>query len=168
MNGQFELTVEAAGVLALTAGITAGLQLVPGDLFFLSAEQPGVLHLEIYHEILADNWEALSPVNRWRYLEKFLRRPQTALSPTGDLAIPEDLFPLRKGESVWLWIARLGPSHKLLLFKKDANDHRTRNGDQGDDEAAGSVLDASAPGGLRGPVRPLLVAKPFQPGCRAG
>ncbi|HSS51506.1 MAG TPA: hypothetical protein VLX28_21390 [Thermoanaerobaculia bacterium] len=159
MNGQFELTVKVAGVLSLPARITHGLSVVPGDLFFLHEELPGVLSLEIYHELLADNWEALSPVNRWRYLEKFLSRPVTALSCKGDLAIPEELFPLRKGENVWLWVARFGLTHKLLLFQKDKNDHRTRNGDNGAYEAAGSVRDAFADGGLRGPVRSPLIAE---------
>jgi hypothetical protein len=132
---------------------------VPGDLFSLNAEQPGVLYLEIYHELLADNWEALSPVNRWRYLEKYLCRPLTALSRKGVLAIPEELFPLRKGETVWLWVQRFGLSHELLLFQKGKDDQRTRHGDDGAEEAAGGVRDAFALGGLRGPVRSPLIAE---------
>ena len=118
-----------------------------------------MLYLEIYHELLADNWEALSPVNRWRYLEKYLCRPLTTLSPKGALAIPQELFPLRKGEAVWLWVQRFGLSHELLLFQKGKNDHRARNGDNGAYEAAGCVRDASALGGLRGPVRSPLIAE---------
>ena len=159
MNGHFELTVEATGVLTLPARITRGLRVVPGDLFTLHEELPGVLSLGIYHELLADNWEALSPLNRWRYLEKYLSRPMTTLDPRRGLAIPEELFPLRKGENVWLWVMGSGLSHSLLLFKKGTNDHRTRNGDNGAYAAAGSVRDACAAGGLRGPVRSPLIAE---------
>jgi len=151
--------VEAAGFLTLPAKVTRGLRVVPGDLFFLHEELPGVLSLGIYHELLADNWEALSPENRWRYLEKFLGRPLTTLSHEGDLAIPEELFPLRKGENVWLWVTSSGLTHNLLLFQKGKNDHRTPNGDNGASEAAGSVRDAFAVGGLRGPVRSPLIAE---------
>jgi hypothetical protein len=159
LNGQFELTVEVSGFLTLPVKITAGLRVVPGDLFSLHEELPGVLFLEIYHEHLADNWEALSPVNRWRYLEKFLNRPLAALSRKRALAIPEELFPLRKGENVWLWVMSTGLTHNLLLFQKGKNDHRPRNGDNGAYEAAGCVRDASAFGGLRGPVRSPLIAE---------
>lgn len=162
MNGQFELTVEVPRCLTLPAEITGGLRVVPGDLFSLHAEQPGILYLEIYHEHLADNWEALSPVNRWRYLEPFLSRSLTALSPKGELAIPEELFPLRSGQNVWLWVLRFGLSHKLLLFQKGKDDHRTRYGDDGDEEAAGCVCDAFAVGGLRGPLRSPLITESFR------
>jgi len=159
VNGHFELTVKAAGVLTLPARITGGLRVVPGDLFSLHAELPGVLSLEIYHEHLTDNWGALSPENRWRYLEKFLNRPMTTLSRKRALAIPAELFPLRKGENVWLWITSSGLTHNLLLFQKGKHDHRTRNGDSGADETAGTVFDAFAVGCLRGPVRSPLIAE---------
>ena len=159
MNGHFELTVEAAGFLTLPAKVTRGLRVVPGDLFFLHEELPGVLSLGIYHELLADNWEALSPENRWRYLEKFLNRPMTTLSRKRALAIPAELFPLRKGENVWLWVTSFGLTHNLLLFQKGKHDHRTRDGDNGADETAGTVFDAFAVGSLRGPVRPPLIAE---------
>src|SRR5881409_399695 len=96
------------GFLTLPAKITRGLRVVPGDLFFLHEELPGVLSLGIYHELLADNWEALSPLNRWRYLEKFLSRPVTTLDRRRALAIPDELFPLRKGDNVWLWVMGSG------------------------------------------------------------
>ena len=157
MDGTFELTVKVSGALTLPARIIRGLRVVPGDLFFLHEELPGVLSLWIYHELLADNWEALSPVNRWHYLEQFLSRPVTALRCKGGLAIPEELFPLRKGENVWLWVMGSGLTHKLLLFQKGKNDYRTRNGDNGAYEAAGCVRDAFAVGGRRGPVRSPLI-----------
>ena len=159
MDGTFEPTVKVSGVLTLPARITRGLRVVPGDLFFLHEELPDVLSLGIYHELLADNWEALSPLNRWRYLEKFLSRPLTTLDRKRALAIPNELFPLRKGENVWLWVMGSGLTHNLLLFQKGKHDHRTRNGDNGAYEAAGSVRDAFAVGGLRGPVRSPLIAE---------
>jgi hypothetical protein len=162
LNGHFELPVKMTGFLTLPAKITHGLRVVPGDLFFLHEELPGVLSLGIYHELLADNWEALSPLNRWRYLEKFLSRPLTTLDRKRALAIPDELFPLRKGENVWLWVMGSGLTHNLLLFQKGKHDHRTRNGDNGAYAAAGSVRDAFAVGGLRGPVRSPLIAEPLR------
>ena len=159
LNGHFELTVKASGALTLPAKITGGLPVVPGDLFSLHGE-PHVLYLGIYHEFLADNWDALSAENRWRYLKKFLSRPLTALDRRRNLAIPEEVFPLRKGEKVWLYVMSRGLSHCLFLFRKGKDDPKPRTGNLVARAAAGSVRDALADGGLRCPLRPPLIAEP--------
>jgi hypothetical protein len=84
VNGHFELTVESAGVLSLPEEVLGGLGAVPGDVLSLDVGPLSVyLGLEIYREFLADNWEAVSADNRWRFLHQFLSRPLTAVEREG-------------------------------------------------------------------------------------
>jgi len=128
LDGRFEVTVKAAGSLPLPAQITYWLALVPGDLFSLRAE-PNALVLGIYKEFLATNREVLLAEKRWRNLKKFLSQPLTALDRRRFLAIPKDVFPLRKGDKVWLYVTGWDLPRSLFLFRagKPARKPRTRD-----------------------------------------
>src|SRR5258708_2761931 len=141
LDCRVEVTVKAAGALPLPAQITFRLALVPGDLFSLQAEQ-NVLYLRIYKALLADNGEALLAEKRWRYLEKFLSQPLTTLNRRRALAIPEKVFPLRKGEKVWLYVTSHDMNHSLFLFRKGEGGPKPRTSDNVARAAAGSVRHA--------------------------
>jgi hypothetical protein len=116
LNGHFELVVETAGLLCLPGEVLEGLGATPGDFLVLEVGPfISYLVLEIYGELLADNWEALSPENRWLYLRQILSRPLTAVTPEG-IPIPFGVFPLARGERVFLHVLRFG-THRLFLFK---------------------------------------------------
>jgi hypothetical protein len=118
LNGRFELIVEAAGMLLLPVEIAAGLRLAPGDLLLLEAGPcAAYVGLEIYHELLADDWQALSAENRWSYLKEFLSRPLTALDSRGALPIPEEIFPLVPGATIGLQVMSLGLVHRLFVYE---------------------------------------------------
>jgi hypothetical protein len=140
LDGRFEVTVKAAGALPLPAQIAYRLALVPGDLFSLRAE-PNVLYLGIYKEFLANNGEAFPAENRWRDLKKFLSQPLTALDRRRALAIPEEVFPLRKGDKVWLYVTGWGLQRSLFLFRKAKSAPKPRTRECVVRAAAGSVRD---------------------------
>jgi hypothetical protein len=118
LNGHFELTVESDGLLILPAEVLEGLGASPGDFLVLEVGPlASYLVLEIYSELLADNWEALSAENRWRYLQQFLSRPLTAVKPEG-IPIPFEVFPLAPGAKVYLHVLRFG-THRIFLYKGD-------------------------------------------------
>ena len=117
LNGHFELTVEISGVLNLPGVVLEGLAVVPGDVFALDVRPLSVyLGLEIYREFLADNWDAISEENRWRYLKEFLSRPLTALGPEEGIAIPAAAFPLVEGDRLALHVMRLS-THRLFVYR---------------------------------------------------
>lgn len=87
-----------------------------GELLSVSC-QPLSLRLEIYSEFLADDWNAVSPPKRWRYLEAFLSRPLAALGEGGDLKVPPGLLPVREGDRVILETVRRGLCHELFLYR---------------------------------------------------
>ena len=104
------------GVILLPQVVREILGLVPGELLSVVL-QPLSLRLEIYREFLADNWDAVSLSNRWRYLGEFLSRPLAAIDAGGSLLLPPRLFPLRAGESLILEIVRRGLCHELFLYR---------------------------------------------------
>jgi len=142
-DGRFELTVKVAGVLTLPPLIAGWLDLAPGDLFSLEAE-PNALFLGIYKEFLTNNREALLAEKRWRNLKKFLSQPLTALDGRRALAIPEEVFPLRKGEKVWLYVTGWDLPRSLFLFRAGKPVRKPRTRDCVARAAAGSVRDGLA------------------------
>ena len=113
----FELVVETAGgCWVLPREVRTALNLQPGDLFSL-AKNPLSLRLDSYREFLADNWEAVSPPNRWRYIEEFLRRPLTALEPDGAVKVPAQLLSLSSGDRIILEVVTRGLAHELFLYR---------------------------------------------------
>lgn len=118
VNGHFELTVEAPGTVALPLDLAGDLAVAPGDLLSIEVGPAGAyVCLEIYHELLPDNWDAVSPENRWRFLFEFLCRPLTSLDPQGGLLIPQELFPLLPGDTIDLHVMSLGLVHRVFLYK---------------------------------------------------
>lgn len=71
---QFELVAEEGGRVVLPLEVRTGLGLEPGDLFSI-VRNPLSLRLDSYRVSLADNWDAVSPPNRWHYIQDLLRRP---------------------------------------------------------------------------------------------
>jgi hypothetical protein len=117
LDGHFELTVETAGALLLPVEIAGSLGVVPGDLLSLDAgPRAAYVCLEIYNEFLADDWQAASPENRWRFLKLFLSRPLTAVDSRGALAIPDEIFPLAPGDKVGLQVISLGLVHRIYVY----------------------------------------------------
>jgi len=117
LNGHVELTVEAAGILPLPVEMAGKLGLEPGDILSLDAgPRAAYVCLEIYREFLADDWQAASPENRWRFLNLFLSRPLTALDSRGALSIPDEIFPLVPGDTVGLQIISLGLVHRIYVY----------------------------------------------------
>ena len=112
----FERVVETAGCLVLPLEVRTALNLQPGDLFSL-AKNPLSLRLDSYREFLTDNWEAVSPPNRWRYIEEFLRQPLTALEPDGAVKVPAQLLSLSAGDRIILEVVTRALSHKLFLYR---------------------------------------------------
>jgi hypothetical protein len=117
MSREFVLTLESRGRVPLPLGVLTALRLLPGDLLSVRPA-PLSLRLDLYAEFLTDNWDAVSPVNRWRYVEDFLRRPLVAVEKDGTLEISPDLMILHPGESVILEVVGEGLFHTLYLRRK--------------------------------------------------
>lgn len=116
---QVEVRVGPNGEILLPFQVREALGLLPGEVLAI-LRQPLSLRLEIYSEFLADNWDAVSPENRWRYLEAFLSRPLASLGESGELNLPPGLLPLREGDRVILETVRRGaPCHELFLYRVD-------------------------------------------------
>lgn len=113
---QVEIIAGPRGAILLPLEVREALGLKPGELLSI-VRQPLSLRLEIYREFLADSWDAVSLLNRWRYLEEFLSRPLAAMDGEGGLLLPPRLFPLRAGERVILEIVRRGLCHELFLYR---------------------------------------------------
>jgi hypothetical protein len=80
---------------------------------------PLSLRLDSYRAFLVDDWDAVSPPNRWSYLKKFLRRPLTALEPDGAVAIPPEAFLLSAGDHTVLEVVQRGLSYELFLYRAE-------------------------------------------------
>ena len=113
---QVEIIAGPGGEILLPGRVMESLGLMPGELFSVS-RQPLSLRLETYGEFLADNWDAVSPRNRWRYLEEFLSRPLVALREGGSLDLPPGLLPIQQGERLILEIVRRGLCHEIFLYR---------------------------------------------------
>ena len=116
LGEQVEVTAGAGGEILLPSGVREALPLGAGALLSV-LRQPLSLRLEIYSEFLADNWDAVSPLNRWRYLEAFLSRPLASMGERGDLNLPPGLLPLGEGDRVILEKVRRGLCHELFLYR---------------------------------------------------
>jgi hypothetical protein len=117
-DGYFDVQVSEAGLLTLSAPLTAALDLEPGDLLALDPG-PVSLHLKSYRDFLADNWEAVSTPNRNLYLVEFLGRPVAAVEPGGRITIPPEVFPLFPGDRMVLQVTSRGLGHELYLFRDE-------------------------------------------------
>ena len=115
---QFEQVVEVAGRAVLPQEVRRALGLEPGDLFSL-VRHPLSLRLDSYRAFLLDNWDAVSPPNRWLFIKNFLRRPLTALEPDGVVAIPLEAFPLSAGDHTVLEVVQRGLSYELFLYRAE-------------------------------------------------
>jgi bifunctional DNA-binding transcriptional regulator/antitoxin component of YhaV-PrlF toxin-antitoxin module len=115
---QFELVVEVSGSVVLPQEVREALSLEPGD-FFSIVRNPVSLRLDSFRVFLADNWDAVSPPNRWRYIEEFLRRPLTALEQDRSIKIPPEDFPLSVGDSIVLEVVHRGLSYELFLYRAE-------------------------------------------------
>src|SRR5262245_16076670 len=95
-GGQAEVSVGPGGEILLPLQVREALGFRAGELFSV-LHQPLSLRLEIYGEFLADDWDTVSPQNRWRYLEAFLSRPLASLGEEGYLNVPPGLLPVQEG-----------------------------------------------------------------------
>ena len=115
---QFDLVVEVEGRAVLPREVRTALGLEPGDLFSI-VRHPLSLRLDSYRAFLMDTWDAVSPPNRWLYLEDFLGRPFTALEPDGAIAIPPEAFLLSPGDQAVLEVVLRGLSYELFLYRAE-------------------------------------------------
>jgi len=116
VNGSFQLTPKSNGILTLPSSLRRGLALVPGDV--LSVQHfPLSVQLEIYRELLADQWELVAPQARWQYLQQFLLRTLTAIDAKGRLPMPPAILQVRRGEAYGLQVFNRGHVHSLFLFQ---------------------------------------------------
>lgn len=116
MGEQVEVVVGPGGEILLPLEVRKALGLRAGELLSV-LRQPLSLRLEIYGEFLADNWDAVSPGNRWHYLEAFLSQPLASVGEEGALNVPPGLLPLREGDRVILETVRRGLCHELFLYR---------------------------------------------------
>jgi hypothetical protein len=116
MGEQVEVVVGPGGEILVPLEVREALGLRAGELLSV-LRQPLSLRLEIYGEFLADNWEAVSPRNRWHYLEAFLSRPLASMGEGGDLNVPPGLLPVQEGDRVILETVRRGLCHELFLYR---------------------------------------------------
>jgi hypothetical protein len=114
-NGTFSLIAGSGGMLSLPSQLLCALDLSPGDILSLT---PGALslHLHTFREFLSEDWEAVAPEIRGRFLEDFLRRPLVAIEDAGTLRIPPEVLPLGEGDRVTLQVASQGLARVLYLY----------------------------------------------------
>jgi bifunctional DNA-binding transcriptional regulator/antitoxin component of YhaV-PrlF toxin-antitoxin module len=119
LAGQYPLVVAVTGRVVLPHEVRIAMGLEPGDLLSM-VRNPVSLRLDSYRAFLADDWDAVPPPNRWRYVEEFLRRPLTALEPDGALELLQEeppLLSLNAGDQVMLEVVHRGLSHELFLYQ---------------------------------------------------
>jgi hypothetical protein len=115
--GSFEIVAVEDGRIALPRKLRRALPLVVGDL--LSMQQCSwSLHLEIYRELLEDEWSALDPEVRWQYVREFLSRPLTSIDARGRLVLPPEVFQVTRGDLFMLQVFNEGGAHGLFLFPR--------------------------------------------------
>jgi|GEM_PF-3089085 len=114
----FVLVAEGRGLLRLPEELVAELALQDGEL--LAAEVGAVsVQLTLFRDFLKDNWIALAPAIRWRFLEAFLRRPLFAVRTGQVLAIDPEIFAFEAGDQLLLQLADRGLSRVLYLYRLD-------------------------------------------------
>jgi hypothetical protein len=112
----FEVTADEDGRVQLPEALIERLKLTEGDLL---AFEPGPLsvRIDLFRDVLADNWRALAPEIRSSYLFDFLRRPLAAIGPGGTLALPPEVFPRAAGEGLLVQVVPRGLSDVLYLYR---------------------------------------------------
>ncbi len=111
---RFELVVSEEGLLPISEGLRVALNLELGEPVALE-RSPASLSLEPFNAYL-DALQEMVPIEQvWKQIaQSFLTRALTRVEERG-LAIPEDLFPLQAGESVFLQVHRRGLVRELNL-----------------------------------------------------
>jgi hypothetical protein len=116
--GSFEIVAVEDGKLTLPWKLRRALPLLAGDILSMQLGEWS-LHLEIYRELLEDDWSALGPEIRWQYVREFLSRPLTSIDARGRLVVPPEVLHVMRGDLFILQVFHQGGAHTLFLFRRN-------------------------------------------------